>query len=738
MRTLRRHIPLIIACACIIAVFAAVTHWISASVIQHGVNDIETRHAVEDMNQLRSYLRIAEQRMHQHMVDWACWDEAYSFMDSRDQAFILNNFDQNLLDELHIAGAGFYDLSGALVTFVDGTGLARGEHWSAEEQRIFEALAKVVLQGGMESLDGFASVLGDGMVIAAHKVFDGNKFKPAKGLLVMGKILDGEFMEEAEKITRLHFSVLPVSAFGEVRVPGERGSAYKIVQSADAIHVHSIIYDVFGNAAFDLRLRRERSLAILGRRISQKNFWLILGLGIFILLAGVTLLLHVQRRIMRREVAYRISHDSLTGLPTKGLFQERLRSIMEDVSREKSCAGVLFIDLDRFKGVNDRYGHSRGDRVLQETATRLHAFGNGCVARSGGDEFLVAVAAAGPDQVERQAHALLDALDRPFIVDGRDLRLGACTGIALYPGHGDSAEVLLHRAELAMYAAKEKGRDSLAFFEQGMEDAASRRVELETALYRALQNGALTVHYQPKVDAASRDVAGCEALVRWQTGDGAWVPPPVFIPLAEESGLVTDIDMFVLRSACRQVGQWERDGSGVVPVAVNMSARSILSEGFAGRVMRILEEEGTPPSRIEVEITESCFLTDMEAAFSAIERLHAAGIRIALDDFGTGYSSLQYLSAMPISCLKIDKKFVDDIFSSKATAQPLIRSIIALAANLGMSTVSEGVEDRRQMEFLLANGACVIQGYLFSRPLSGTDCGEFLRDRRGRIAAVFG
>ncbi len=736
---MRRKIPLILACLCIVGIFAALAYLINESVVRRGVNTIETRQVADNMTQLRSYLRMTELRMRQHMLDWACWDEAYQFMDDRNSDFIAKNFDRNLLSELYLSGAGFYDLSGAPVAFVDGTNLQYGKIWLDEEQRIFTQLAEKVLRGGLTSLEGFINVGGRGMVVAAHKIFDGNKSKPPKGLLIMSSILDKNFMEDAERITQLRFSVLPVAAFGAVQADGARGTGYKIVHSPSSVRVYSIVYDVFGNSAFCLELHRDRVIAALGRQISQKNFLLILGLGIVMLAAGLALLQHAQRRLIRDEMAYRAGHDALTGLPNNSLFPQRLRELMETARKENACLGVLHIDLDRFKGVNDSYGHAQGDSVLVETAKRLQALvSNGCVARSGGDAFLVAVAARDRSRIEELAREIRAAMSKPFSIVNDSLRLGASIGLAFFPGDGEKAETLMHRAELAMYDAKEKGRDAISLFTAEMDAAASRKMEMEIALYKAVEESALTVYYQPKVNVAAADVAGCEALVRWQTADGKWVPPPAFIPLAEEIGLVTSIDMFVLRSACRQVNAWAGDGSGAVPVAVNMSAKSILSKGFADNVIRILQEEGTPPSLIDVEITETSIMTDFDTANAAIARLHDAGLHIALDDFGTGYSSMQYLYSMPIACLKIDKRFIDVITVADGDSRALVKGMLALASNLGMNTVAEGVEDVGQLSFLTANGCTVIQGYLFSRPLSGADCGEFLRNRRARIMAAAG
>ncbi len=437
------------------------------------------------------------------------------------------------------------------------------------------------------------------------------------------------------------------------------------------------------------------------------------------------------------KAEYRVLHDRLTGLPNSSFLFEKFPEIVRDARNGDCSVGLLFIGLDNFKSVNDCYGYRQGDTILRRMAHRLRILvQTRYLARSGADRFQVVLIARNREAVASQAKDIQTALCEPYALRHGALHIGASAGLAFLDADCDDWNELFYRAELAMFDAKSSGGSALSLYAESMRSCALDKRRMETALREAVEKGALTVYYQPKVDVSKNDVAGCEALVRWRDADGRWISPAVFIPAAEEAGLVTRIDMFVLRTACRQVLEWKRGDAGAVPVAVNMSVRSILSAGFADRVIRILKEEGAPPSLIDIEITESCFMGDVDAAFSAVSRLHEAGLRIALDDFGTGYSSLSYLSAMPLSTLKIDKSFVDAIFSGKVTAQPLVKSIISLAASLGMGTAAEGVEDRGQLDFLAGNGANVIQGYLFSKPLCAEECTEYLRDRKARIAAV--
>ncbi|MBO4368982.1 MAG: EAL domain-containing protein [Desulfovibrio sp.] len=689
------------------------------------------------MSQLYSLLGAAVIRLKQHTYDWSNWDEAYEYIENKNHSFILKNLNKERLRELHITAAAFYDLDGERLIFIDGSNLEYGDDWVDAESALFDRIAKMIKRSNFESTDGFVMVKGVGMIIAANKIYDSEKQKSFRGFLIMASALDAHFKEKAYSISALRFSFLPVTLFTTLYAAKTKGENFKLLQTEDEIRVYSIVNDIFWEPAFCLELRRKREIAAFGEEISHKNFWLTLSLCISILLAGVAMLSYAYRRFLREEMTYQAKHDSLTGLPNGDLLIERFPKIIKIAQGIRASVGLLYLDVDNFKSINDSYGYQQGDAVLREIANRLRTLNSTeALARTSVDNFHIVITAANQDLVLEKAQKILDTLKEIFFIGNNKLHISISIGLAYFTSGCSDILTLIHHAELAMYDAKQQGGNTISLYNKSMTEAVYGKKQLETALYEAVEKEAFIVNYQPKVDISKNDIAGCEALVRWQTGDGKWVPPPAFIPIAEETGLVTSIDMFVLRTACRQVLAWEKDGSGAVPIAVNMSVRSILSEGFAERVMGILEEEGTPPSLIDLEITETCFMSDMETAFAAISRLHEGGMHIALDDFGTGYSSLQYLSAMPISFLKIDRKFVDDIFSGKMTAQPLVRSIIALAANLGMHVICEGVEDKNQLAFLAGNGAHIIQGYLFSKPLSAADCGEFLQNRKAHIAEV--
>ncbi|MBQ9451697.1 MAG: bifunctional diguanylate cyclase/phosphodiesterase, partial [Desulfovibrio sp.] len=706
-------------------------------VILQGVDAIETRNAELAMSQLHRHLRAMVAHVSGLTVDWACWDDMYDYIRTRNADFIEKNFNELSLEKLFIHTAAIYEKENCPIVFTTTEERDNNSDFAATEYTLFNKLTNKMYRGDITELSGFINIHDKPFVIAAHRVFDSKMQKQSQGLLILLSAISAEYIEETRYMSDYDFSMHPAKVFSDIKTLATHETGYKIVQDDTQIHIYSVLYDIFGNAALCVELRHDRSMAALGLNLTRKNFLLMLGLGLTILLLSFSIIHRAETRIMRREVAYRLGHDNLTGLANKSLIPQRVGMILQLAQNKGSMAAVLLIHLNRIREVNDSYGYDHGDHIIKEVASRLsRVISSGCVARSGGDKFLIAAEGAQKDHFEALSQAALNALLQPFpINDDNEVHLGANIGVACYPTNGKDSRLLIHRAELAMYEARTQGEDIYLFFTDAMEEDASRKLKLESALYDAIENNDLSVHYQPKVRVTSRDVAGCEALVRWLGKDGKFIPPPLFIPLAEECGLVTKIDMFVLRMACRQIREWLKEGIAV-PIAVNMSTRSILSPGFSRAVMQILQEECVPTSFIELEITETCLMANLNTALDVIEQLHAYGIHFALDDFGTGYSSLQYLSSMPISCLKIDKKFVDDIFSGKKTAQSLIKSILSLAANLGMTTVSEGVEDRRQLDFLLDNGASVIQGYFFSKPLNGEECTIFLRNRKTRIASV--
>ncbi|QDU69138.1 putative bifunctional diguanylate cyclase/phosphodiesterase [Engelhardtia mirabilis] len=448
---------------------------------------------------------------------------------------------------------------------------------------------------------------------------------------------------------------------------------------------------------------------------------------------------HELRRA--REVGRHLAHhDTLTNLPNRQAFRARLRQLLAQARRNRRQLAVLFLDLDRFKHINDTLGHAVGDRLLQEVASRLKS----CVresdmaARRGGDEFnlILADIRRGQDAA-RVARKVQTALAKPFKLDGAEFYTSASIGISVYPADGRDVETLVKHADIAMYQAKGQGGGTHRFFLPNMNDRALERLELEQSLRLAIERQEFRLHYQPRIDLESGRITGVEALVRWQHPDLGTIHPDEFIPVAEETGLIDGLGAWVLGEACRQAVEWREQGIVLDSVAVNFSARQFRRQRPAEVVRRALEKAGLEPGRLEIEITESAVMQDAGVALESLAELRALGVQVAIDDFGTGYSSLAYLKRFPITKLKIDKTFIRTLLIDPKDAA-ITEAIVAMAHSLGLRACAEGVETRKQLEFLRAPGCDEVQGYVFSPPLPVEQVTPYLSGERALIPDTTG
>ncbi len=440
-----------------------------------------------------------------------------------------------------------------------------------------------------------------------------------------------------------------------------------------------------------------------------------------------------ERKRLETKVQFQATHDALTGLANRSLLHDRLNHAIAQATRNDREIWVIFVDLDRFKMVNDSLGHKAGDIFLLAVSERLQAIVREAdtVARLGGDEFVLILPEVGDHKMSvGTLQRIMHTISHPIAVEEKEFSLSCSLGVAVFPSDGETAELLIERADMAMYRAKETGRDNFQFFTAEMNERLIERMRIEEALRDAVDRREFELYYQPQVDLASGRVIGAEALIRWRHPELGLVSPARFIPLAEETGLIVPLGLWVLRSACEQIMSWERAGMPGLQdfrIAVNLSARQFAQPDLVQSIADVLLDSGLAPKRLEIELTEGLVMTDVENAIDTLHELKNLGVQLSIDDFGTGYSSLSYLQRFPIDVLKIDQSFVRDITGSSGEAT-IVHTIISMAHNLHLRVIAEGVETEAQLAYLHKHECDEMQGFYFSHPLPVKDMEQLLRD----------
>ncbi|PLT48456.1 EAL domain-containing protein [Paenibacillus sp. FSL W8-1187] len=436
-----------------------------------------------------------------------------------------------------------------------------------------------------------------------------------------------------------------------------------------------------------------------------------------------------ERKKAEHKINQMVYLDPLTGLPNRHLLNDRLKEALDQADESGLMIGIMFLDLDRFKYINDTLGHTMGDLLLVEVSIRLRECVDrqDTVSRQGGDEFIVLLPGTSYEDMTRKAQRILMTFSQAILVGNQEMYVTPSIGLSLYPADGNNRDTLIKNADTAMYRVKEQGKNNFQFYTPEMNEVVSRRMNLEIGLRKGIQKNEFTVHYQPQVDIKAGAVVGVEALIRWQHPKLGLISPAEFIPLAEETGLIIPIGEWVLREACRQNKEWQDDGLPPLRIAVNISSRQFQQSGFAEVVSRALKETGLEPKYLELELTES-IVQNSAHAISIMHKLKEMGIFLSIDDFGTGYSSLSYLKLFPIDSLKIDQSFTRNLMQDSKD-EALVHTIINMAHNLGLKVIAEGVETGEQLQYLLLRHCHEAQGYYFSKPVPPARISELLGEQ---------
>ncbi len=443
-----------------------------------------------------------------------------------------------------------------------------------------------------------------------------------------------------------------------------------------------------------------------------------------------------ERKATEQRLVHLIHYDALTDLPNRVLLHDRLQRALSEAQRHRGSLAVLYVDLDRFRNVNESLGHSVGDSLLVEVSHRLlqALADDATVSRHGGDEFTVLLPEADADDAAHVAQKLLDTLARPVSLNGQQLVTSASIGIATCPADGQDIDALLQASDLAMYRAKQAGGNTFRFHSAALQQQVNQMLQTENALHRALRDEEFVLVYQPQIAMGSGEVAGCEALLRWHDPVVGMRSPAEFVPVAEESGLILPLGAWVMKTAAAQCKAWRDAGLEQMTVAVNVSAVQFRQERFVDQVAQVLAESGLPPNALEIELTESAVADDPERAITLIQSLHDLGVRLSIDDFGTGYSSLSHLKRFSIHKLKIDQSFVRDLMTDSDSAA-IVQAVISMSSDLGLTSIAEGVETPAQAAWLHQRGCHQAQGYLYAQPMSAGDFGTWAAARRQPAAA---
>lgn len=760
---------------------------ISSKGIISGFISLENQEAEEDVIRVGKAFTGMIDGLHEASVDWANWDDTYSFISTLDQTYVKSNLADGSMSDMRLDFVAYFDTTNKPLF---------SKHLPSSQLQTkltTDSFSQVLQSVGPTGGNGVFLRGDDPISYSIRPILRSDKSGPSRGWLLFARFLDESTQAELSKVTSHAVELTPITKIDKSSALAKlTGAGTKIVPISDEVIAgYAVISDNAGNPQIMLKAMLPRTVSLAGRSVAlsllSQIIFITLGvtvLTIFFLekfalsrLARLTkqvqriqdssgegkitvsgrdeftflasaineMLLKIdegKQQLVRHnedlelvvherteEIKHQAFHDKLTNLPNRALFMDRLEFAQKKAARSHEGVAVFFIDLDNFKLVNDSLGHDAGDQLLLAVADRFaNAVRPGdTVARLGGDEFTVLLEGLHSDSdAIIVAERVMTSLRKPIQINGQEAFACLSLGLAYCNDHNVPATTILKQADTAMYRAKANGKSTYMVYDATMEDYAAERLEMETALRKAIDNKELCVHYQPLVALSDTHLIGAEALARWNSPKFGFVSPGRFIPIAEDTGLIIPIGYWVLEQACVQAKQWiDANNLTEFVMSVNLSGKQLQRDDVVSRISEILEKTGLPPASLKLEITESVLMSDRESVALKLRQLKDLGVLLALDDFGTGYSSLATLRAFPIDTLKIDRSFISRLGEEEG-AQAIVEAILALARTMGLDVTGEGVETAFQQGVISKLGCTTGQGYLFSKPLTSTDFDTFL------------
>ena len=759
--------------------------WYAAqATVMRGFLGLEKRGARRNMTRVRNALSNDLSVILGTARDWSAWTDTYTFVQGRNTQYAEANLGDETLPPLRLSFMIFTNTSGRVAAKV-GYDLEAQEPAPVPESLVNSLSADSLLVRHTDVEDSVAGIMllneGPAQVVSTPIVTSEHE-GPIAGALIVGRFLDASQMAALSERTQLSLAFhrydaddLPQDVKAARAQLSRKNKTAMRALSKDQLAGYTLLDDIYGRPALIARAAIRREIYAQGRATMLYMVVTLLVATLVLGLASYSLLeLAVLRRLVRlsasvkaigasRDSSARLTvqgrdelsalasdindmltgiaraqevirhqahHDALTELPNRVLFAARLGAALTEAQRNGQMLAVLLLDLDRFKMVNDTLGHDVGDRLLKEAGDRLRSClrSEDIACRLGGDEFVALLPGiTHRRQVASVGSRILNVFGRPFDMEGHEMHVSASIGVSLYPADGEDPTVLLRKADTALYEAKQRGRNALAFHSPELEGQAQERLALENELHHALERGEFVLQYQPEFELGTGRIIALEALLRWRHPRRGLLDAGQFIAVAEEAGLMESIGQWVLREACRQAAAWRQDGLLHDPprMAVNLSGREFHVEYLAEMVGASLEHTGLRPESLELEISEHAVMQNVERSIEIMQELRERGVRITLDDFGLGHSSLIHVKQFPIDSLKIDRAFIRDV-AADVNDQAIVQAVIAMARALGLTIVAEGVETEEQMAFLRGCGCYAVQGYLLSPPLAAEAVTELL------------